>query len=301
MTQPVVSQERSYAQIPLGVLYHSDLNGNDIRVYGTLSHRAGTKDHTWPSVRRVASDLGVSTATVTACLARLETAKVVEITRTEGGVNHYHLPLKSGVAKTDTPPKTNLTQKSQQPSDQGKHAPPPPDEPPSEEPYQKLTHPPDEVSRNLGRGVAESREGVSKTDTEVETINNNKEVTGGLLPTVVDHEPESSSRRNLYFEAAALALDMPLRGDHERLFGMIAAKCKNGGHPPDEILRRVALHMATYNFPPTPASVNKRWDELGSKVVTATPEEKRKVIDELDRMRRRQRAETLEATRSLPA
>jgi len=125
----------------------------------------------------------------------------------------------------------------------------------------------------------------------------------GLLPTVVDHaEVTTEKASNPYFDAVALALDMPTRGDHERLFGMIAAKCKAGGHPPEEILRRVALHLATYNFPPTPGSIHKRWEELGSKVVTATDDERRKVADELDRMRRRQKAETLEATRrGLPA
>jgi len=301
MTQPAVSQERSYAQIPLGVLYHPELSGNDIRVYGTLSHRAGTKDHSWPSVRRVAKDLGVSTATVTASLTHLEAAKVVEITRSDGDVNRYHLPLKSGVSEIDTPHDTTTSVPTTQAADQGKHTKETVEDGPPEEVYQKLTHQAAGVAKNEGGVSRNSGGGVANSDTEVETINKNKEVPSGLLPSVVAHVVGEVRSANPYFDAAAIALDMPLRGDHERLFGMIAAKCKKGGHPPEEILRRVALHIATYNFPPTPGSIHKRWDELGSKVVTASPAEKRRIVDELERMHRRQRAETLEAGRELLA
>lgn len=97
----------------------------------------------------------------------------------------------------------------------------------------------------------------------------------------------SSRSRNPYYDACAIAFDMPERGRHEGVFGRIAALCKTQGHPPDEILKRVALHIATFDFAPTPGSVHKRWDELGSRVVTATKAEKKRVQAELERMRRR--------------
>lgn len=100
--------------------------------------------------------------------------------------------------------------------------------------------------------------------------------------------PVEVSSRNPWFDAVVAALDMPPRGSHEGLFGRIAAKAKAQGHPPVEILNRAALHLATFDFPLTPGSLHKRWDELGSKVVTATPNEKRRVQSELERMRRRQ-------------
>lgn len=96
------------------------------------------------------------------------------------------------------------------------------------------------------------------------------------------------SSRNPWYDAVVAALDMPPRGNHEGLFGRIAAKAKAQGHPPVEILNRAALHLATFDFPLTPGSLHKRWDELGSKVVTATKSEKRRVQSELERMRRRQ-------------
>lgn len=106
---------------------------------------------------------------------------------------------------------------------------------------------------------------------------------------VVSSSPNGGRPRNAHFEAAAAALDMPTRGSHEGLLGAIAAKAAKGGHPPDEILRRAALHLATFDFPLTPGSLNKRWDELGSKVVTASKAERRRVQEELERMRERER------------
>lgn len=93
--------------------------------------------------------------------------------------------------------------------------------------------------------------------------------------------------RNPWYDACVVAFDMPERGTHEGVFGRIAAVCKTQSHPPEEILKRVALHMATFDWAPTPASVLKRWDELGSSTVTATKEQRRQVESELERMRRR--------------
>lgn len=100
--------------------------------------------------------------------------------------------------------------------------------------------------------------------------------------------PAEQNGRNPYYDAAMRALDMPQSGSHEGTLGSIAAKAKNGGHDPDEILRRAALHLATFNWALTPGSLNKRWDELGSKVVTATEGERKQISRQMDRMRRRE-------------
>ena len=110
-----------------------------------------------------------------------------------------------------------------------------------------------------------------------------------ILPTVVSPTAAvESNGRDPYFEAAAAALDLPWDTSDSKALGSIAAKARKGGHPPDEILNRAALHVATFNFPITPWSLNKRWDQLGSKVITATPAERKRVQTELERMRRRE-------------
>ncbi len=245
-----VSQEHRFAQVPRSVIYHADLTGNDIRVYATLSDRAGRKGTAWPSVRRIAVDLGMSPTTVQVCLDRLETAKVIEVERDAGSVNHYHLPS-GGVPESDTP-----------------------------------------VYQELVRGVPES-------DTELEQRTRPIEPEK-TLPTVVssemvlfsddpvDAEKRGEVYRDFYYEAACAALDLPHKNSDERPLGIIASKARKGHHQPDEILRRAALHLATFDFPFTPGSFVKRWDQLGSKVTTATKGQRKRFAAEVDRMRRRQ-------------
>lgn len=103
-----VTQEEYYAKIPKPVVYHPDLSGNDVRVYATLSERAGTKRKAWPGVRRIAKDLHMSTTTVQGALDKLESLQFIEVERMKGMVNRYHLPI-PGVPDSDTPPYQKLT------------------------------------------------------------------------------------------------------------------------------------------------------------------------------------------------
>lgn len=100
---PTVSQEDFFAKVPKAIVYHPGLTGNDVRVYATLSDRAGTKRSSWPSVRRIAADLGLSATTVQKALDKLEELKLIEVERSGGKVNLYHLPLVGTVSETDTP------------------------------------------------------------------------------------------------------------------------------------------------------------------------------------------------------
>ncbi len=105
---------------------------------------------------------------------------------------------------------------------------------------------------------------------------------------------DANRPRDFYYEAACVALDLPHENSDGRPLGIVASKARKGGHQPDEILRRAALHLATFDFPFTPGSFVKRWDQLGSKVTTATKRQRQRFADELDRMRRRQEIERFE-------
>ena len=91
-TTPNVTQDRFFAQIPKAVVYHPDLTGNDVRVYATLSERAGSRRSAWPGMRRIAADIGLSTTTVHQSIEKLESLKFIEVDRT-GKTNRYHLPV----------------------------------------------------------------------------------------------------------------------------------------------------------------------------------------------------------------
>jgi hypothetical protein len=103
-----VTQEEYYAKIPKAVVYHPELTGNDVRVYATLSERAGTRRHSWPGIRRIAEDIGLSPTTVQNAIDKLERLKIIEVERSAGEVNHYHLPLVATVPESDTPPYQEL-------------------------------------------------------------------------------------------------------------------------------------------------------------------------------------------------
>lgn len=108
-----------------------------------------------------------------------------------------------------------------------------------------------------------------------------------LLPSVVEPSSVPAERqRDPFVDVASAAFDLPAEGQDGRLMGMIAARARKDGHGPDEIVRRVAMHLATFSWPATPGSVHKRWNQLGSKVVTATASQRKLMASELDRMRR---------------
>lgn len=102
MSKGTVSQELYFAILPVEVIYHPDLKASDIRVYATLSERAGKKRKSWPGYRKIADDVHMSPTTVQESVARLEACGVVEIDRMKGKSNHYWLPS-GGVTKSDTP------------------------------------------------------------------------------------------------------------------------------------------------------------------------------------------------------
>jgi hypothetical protein len=69
------------------------------------------------------------------------------------------------------------------------------------------------------------------------------------------------------------------------LIGTLIGKAKDGGHNPEEIRSRLLAHLVAFDFPPTPASMNKRWAQLSSQVIALSPAQKRQAVQQLDRMR----------------
>ena len=81
-----------FAAIPEWVLYHTELTGDDVRLFGVLA-RYGNDVH--PSRATVASAIGKSTDTVDRCLSRLVDAGAVIVEKRFQGEtqlpNRYHL------------------------------------------------------------------------------------------------------------------------------------------------------------------------------------------------------------------
>ena len=89
-----------FAAIPEWVLYHPDLTGDDVRLFGVLA-RYGNDVH--PSRATVAKAIGKSTDTVDRCLARLvATGAVIVEKRFQGDTqlpNRYYLAGDSPIAE----------------------------------------------------------------------------------------------------------------------------------------------------------------------------------------------------------
>lgn len=102
----MVQQERRFAMVPTWVIYHPELNHADVRVYATLSERAGRKRVAWPGHRRIAEDIGMSRSTVQAAIARLEAVGAVEVEATRGLSHRYWLPQDRPDNRATTGPTT---------------------------------------------------------------------------------------------------------------------------------------------------------------------------------------------------
>lgn len=95
-----------FAAIPEWVLYHPDLSGDDVRVFGVLA-RYGNDVR--PSRQTIAERIGKSTDTVDRCVGRLTAAGAVRVeARYEGDTrlpNRYHLagddPIPAEGGRTD--------------------------------------------------------------------------------------------------------------------------------------------------------------------------------------------------------
>lgn len=104
-------------------------------------------------------------------------------------------------------------------------------------------------------------------------------------PPVIEKTPT----RDRHFEAACDILDIPWDSPDRSIVGRLIKRVKDQGHPPDEITRRGALHLSTFDFAFTPASFLKRWDQLGSRTTTATPDERRRITANVASSRRLER------------
>ena len=235
----------------------------EVKVYCALASYADWETGVcWPSQQTIAEASGVSLSTVKRAIHTLVAVGAVEVTSRDhntgkAALNVYQLPYAINRPSTQV-----------------------------------------QSTRDPNRGVVQSTHDPSVWSTHdplTRVIEQQK-----TLPTVVSSElvlfddgsaVEKSKKkrpRDLFYEAACAALDLPHVNSDERPLGIIASRARKGHHQPDEILRRAALHLATFDFPFTPGSFVKRWDQLGSKVTTATHSQRKRFAAEMDRMRRRQ-------------
>ena len=71
---------RTYT-IGADVMARKDLSASGKLLYGVLAYRQGRNKYSWAGVRRLAKDMGCSTATVERSIGQLEKAGLVVVTR----------------------------------------------------------------------------------------------------------------------------------------------------------------------------------------------------------------------------
>ena len=99
-----------YARIPHALIEDLELPHTAVRVYGYLMRRADNETtESFPGYRRIASEIGMSTATIAKCIEALEQRGWIDVTRSKGAggrqnTNHYFVRrTRRGVAVSDTP------------------------------------------------------------------------------------------------------------------------------------------------------------------------------------------------------
>lgn len=97
MTERRVTQDIPFAIIPRWVVQALGLDASALAVYVGLSAYASSDRQAYPSIRRLARDLGCSPTTIQSALKRLEKSGAVIISRRfvgkERTSNLYHLPF----------------------------------------------------------------------------------------------------------------------------------------------------------------------------------------------------------------
>lgn len=153
MTEPApLGLQEKFVIIPLAVLYHPDLTGEDVRIYGSLYEHGYNSGSCFPGRTRLARLCHVSERTLDGCVQRLETAGFVKtrrrwkdrtgqifyepgsgraqtsteymlvLVRTQGGTAQHgasgaHRPAAQPPAKNDTRTKTNNYKNKESESD----------------------------------------------------------------------------------------------------------------------------------------------------------------------------------------
>lgn len=86
MSDPAIQRGYRFATIPEWILYHPELNGTAVRVYGCLDRHGQDPSTCYPSHARVGALLGMSERSVAKPLAELEAVGAIEVVaRFEGG------------------------------------------------------------------------------------------------------------------------------------------------------------------------------------------------------------------------
>jgi DNA-binding MarR family transcriptional regulator len=96
-----------FVKLPWHVLARSDLSPAAKLLYAAIMDRIGENGEAWPGVRRLASDCGLSPATVVAAIRRLETVGLLAVEHVSGNpggrTNHYRLPERANIRTYQNP------------------------------------------------------------------------------------------------------------------------------------------------------------------------------------------------------
>jgi hypothetical protein len=102
--------ENNYLKTPISLIFNRSLKSTDKIVVQYLMWRQGNNDTSWPAIRTIARDLGISCSTVQESIRRLEN-KIIAITKSgkkgKGNSNHYTII----VPEIGTIPFNNCTEK----------------------------------------------------------------------------------------------------------------------------------------------------------------------------------------------
>jgi len=87
-------------KIPCDIMQRKDLSSSAKLVYVAIVDRMGTNNQSWPGVRRISLDAGVTTRTVVMAVRQLEKFGLLVVEKAHGRTNRYQL---STVEEINTP------------------------------------------------------------------------------------------------------------------------------------------------------------------------------------------------------
>ena len=108
MPRRLIKKGWNFAQVPVWVLCDTRLDDGAKILFAYLDWRQGESDGSWPSVARMAADLGVAEITIQRRLRMLESYGYLETEQRAGRSSFYALNAGNEEAQTFTPRKKDM-------------------------------------------------------------------------------------------------------------------------------------------------------------------------------------------------
>jgi hypothetical protein len=87
----------NFYKLPADIAQRKDLTGNEKIVYSIITGRIRENGKSWPGLRLIAKDAGITKPTVIEAISKLRAAGLIEVeNRGNGRCNHYMISQKSG-------------------------------------------------------------------------------------------------------------------------------------------------------------------------------------------------------------